>query len=57
MKRSIINPATGEVVREVLDSTKDQVDQAIVDSLTAFKTWSNFTPGERSKKKIGRAHV
>ena len=57
MKRSIINPATGEVVREVLDSTKDQVDQAIVDSLTAFKTWSSFTPGERSKKILEYADL
>jgi len=50
VKRSIFNPATAEVIREVEDSTKQEVDLAITNSQIAFEEWSNFTPGERSKK-------
>ena len=50
MNRAIINPATGQVIREVADSTTQEVDEAISRALTAFTPWSELTPGERSKK-------
>ncbi|MFZ9228111.1 MAG: aldehyde dehydrogenase family protein, partial [Candidatus Nanopelagicales bacterium] len=57
MKRSIFNPATAEVIREVEDSTKQEVDLAITNSQIAFEEWSNFTPGERSKKILDYADI
>jgi betaine-aldehyde dehydrogenase len=50
VNRAIINPATGQVIREIADSTTKQVDEAISRALTAFTPWSELTPGERSKK-------
>jgi betaine-aldehyde dehydrogenase len=50
VNRAIINPATGQVIREIADSTTQQVDEAISRALTAFTPWSELTPGERSKK-------
>ena len=57
MKRSIFNPATAEVIREVEDSTKQEVDLAITNSQIAFEEWANFTPGERSKKILDYADI
>ena len=48
MNRAIINPATGQVIREIADSTTKQVDESISRALTAFTPWSELTPGERS---------
>ncbi len=57
MNRAIINPATGLVIREVADSTTQQVDEAISRALTAFTPWSELTPGERSKKILDYADL
>ena len=57
MNRAIINPATGQVIREVADSTTKQVDEAISRALTAFTPWSELTPGERSKKILDYADL
>ena len=57
MNRAIINPATGQVIREIADSTTQQVDEAISRALTAFTPWSELTPGERSKKILDYAYL
>ena len=55
MNRAIINPATGLVIREIADSTSQQVDEAISRAQIAFTSWSELTPGERSKKILDYA--
>ncbi len=57
MNRAIINPATGQVIREIADSTTQQVDESISRALTAFTPWSELTPGERSKKILDYADL
>ena len=57
MNRAIINPATGQVIREIADSTTQEVDKAISRALTAFTPWSELTPGERSKKILDYADL
>lgn len=57
MKRSIFNPATAEVIREVEDSTSSEVDLAISNAQKSFQVWSAFTPGERSKKILEYADL
>ena len=57
MNRAIINPATGLVIREIADSTTQQVDESISRALTAFTPWSELTPGERSKKILDYADL
>jgi betaine-aldehyde dehydrogenase len=57
VNRAIINPATGQVIREIADSTTQLVDEAISRALTAFTPWSELTPGERSKKILDYADL
>ena len=57
MKRSIFNPATADVIREVEDSTSSEVDLAISNAQKSFQVWSAFTPGERSKKILEYADL
>jgi betaine-aldehyde dehydrogenase len=47
--RKIINPASGEVVAEVRDSTRAEVEQAIAAARAAFPGWAAKTPGERAR--------
>ncbi len=57
MNRAIINPATGEVIREIADSTTQQVDIAIGNATKAFPIWSSFTPSERTKHLLDFADL
>ncbi|MFM9130216.1 MAG: aldehyde dehydrogenase family protein [Actinomycetes bacterium] len=57
MKRSIFNPATAEVIREIEDSTSSEVDLAITNAQKSFQEWSSFTPSERSKKILDYADL
>jgi betaine-aldehyde dehydrogenase len=57
VNRAIINPATGQVIREIADSTTQRVDEAISRALIAFTPWSELTPGERSKKILDYADL
>ena len=57
MKRSIFNPSTAEVIRQVEDSTSSEVDNAIENAQSAFEIWSGFTPGERFKKILDFADL
>jgi betaine-aldehyde dehydrogenase len=57
VKRSIFNPATAEVIREIEDSTSSEVDLAISNAQKSFQEWSSFTPGELSKKILDYAEL
>jgi betaine-aldehyde dehydrogenase len=45
------NPATGEIIDEVVDASGDDVNTAVESARTAFfdGRWSNATPGERAR--------
>lgn len=45
---SIIDPATGEEVTKVAESSAEQVGAAVAASEEAFASWSRTTPAERS---------
>jgi betaine-aldehyde dehydrogenase len=49
-KLSIENPATGEIILETDDASKEDVDYAVQSAHTAFldRRWSGLTPGQRS---------
>jgi betaine-aldehyde dehydrogenase len=57
VKRSIFNPATAEVIREIEDSTSSEVELAISNAQKSFQEWSAFTPSERSKKILDYADL
>ena len=44
----ILNPATGEVLCTVLEASPEQLDAAVRAAHSAFGTWSQTTPAERS---------
>jgi aminobutyraldehyde dehydrogenase len=45
---SIVNPATGKPVATVPEASAAQVDTAVAAARSAFKSWSQTTPQERS---------
>jgi betaine-aldehyde dehydrogenase len=45
---SVVNPATGQQIAQAPLSTKEDVDRAVAAARTAFETWSQTTPMERS---------
>ena len=46
---SVINPATEEEIAEVPKGTAADVDRAVAAARTAFESWSQTTPQDRSK--------
>lgn len=48
---SIENPATGEIIADVVDASRVDVDRAVQAARAAFYDgrWSRKAPGERSK--------
>lgn len=50
-RRAIENPATGETIAEVVESSREDVDRAVQAAKAAFYDgrWSRKTPGERSR--------
>jgi betaine-aldehyde dehydrogenase len=44
----ILNPASGEVVAQMLLASPDDVAAAVAAAKDAFPGWSTATPGERS---------
>ncbi len=48
---TVENPATGEVIDEVTDASREDVDLAVQAAKTAFYDgrWSRLVPSERSK--------
>jgi betaine-aldehyde dehydrogenase len=45
---AVLNPATGEAIAQAPLSTAEDVDRAVAAARSAFETWSQTTPGERS---------
>ncbi len=45
---AVLNPATGETIAQAPLSTAEDVDRAVAAARTAFETWSQTTPMERS---------
>jgi aminobutyraldehyde dehydrogenase len=45
----VLNPATGELIVEVPEASIEQVNRAVAAANRAFDSWSETTPGERSR--------
>ena len=45
---AVLNPATGQTIANAPLSTKEDVDRAVAAARTAFESWSQTTPMERS---------
>ena len=45
----VFNPATGEVARQVILATTDDVDNAVASAATAFPAWSDMPPVRRAR--------
>jgi 1-pyrroline dehydrogenase len=56
--RKIESPATGDVIAEVPEATAEDVHKAVRAAKTAFdETWSDATPGERSRALLKMADL
>jgi acyl-CoA reductase-like NAD-dependent aldehyde dehydrogenase len=51
----VINASTEEVMGRIPDGTADDVDRAVAAAKSAFESWSQTTPAERSKFVQGMA--
>src|SRR3954468_7505296 len=47
-REPVVNPANGETIAEAPESTQADVDRAVQSARTAFESWGNTTPPERS---------
>jgi aminobutyraldehyde dehydrogenase len=47
-EESILNPKTGETVLKLAEASLGQIDNAVDAAETAFKSWSQTTPSQRS---------
>ena len=45
----VLNPATGEVIASVPEASYEQIHRAVLGANRAFESWSDTTPGERSR--------
>ncbi len=45
----VLNPATGEVIASVPEASYEQIHRAVLGANRAFDSWSEATPGERSR--------
>lgn len=52
-----INPATEEVLAEIIEASKKDVDQAVKSARKAFKTWSKLTGTQRGKYLFRLARI
>lgn len=48
MTRTLVNPATGEVIAEIADSTPADVDRAVRAAAASGAEWGRTTPSERA---------
>jgi 1-pyrroline dehydrogenase len=53
----VLNPATGETIAQVQDSTAEDVDHAVEAASHAFAEWADATPAERSELLLKLAAV
>ncbi|HDZ37215.1 MAG TPA: aldehyde dehydrogenase family protein, partial [Marinobacter sp.] len=54
---TIVNPFTGGTIGEVPEASSEQVDAAVAAARSAFKGWSQRTPGDRSSILLQLADV
>ena len=52
-----INPATEEVLAEIIEASQKDVDLAVRSARKAFKTWSKLTGGQRGKYLFRLARI
>ncbi|MGA1390309.1 MAG: aldehyde dehydrogenase family protein [Candidatus Nanopelagicales bacterium] len=52
-----INPATEEVLAEIIEASQKDVDLAVKSARKAFKTWSKLTGGQRGKYLFRLARI
>ncbi|MFC7411373.1 MULTISPECIES: gamma-aminobutyraldehyde dehydrogenase [Hydrogenophaga] len=45
----VLNPATGEIIASVPEASYEQIHRAVLGANRAFESWSDTTPGERSR--------
>ena len=45
----VLNPATGEVIVMLPEASYEQLHRAVLAANRAFDSWSDATPGERSR--------
>ena len=48
-RRELVDPATGLVIDEVADCSRDELDRAVAAGRAAFPGWRERTPGERAR--------
>ena len=51
-EENVLNPRTGEMIMQIPEADAGQIDRAVAAARTAFKSWSQTTPGERSAKLL-----
>lgn len=54
---TIVNPFTGGTIGEIPEASSEQVDAAVAAARSAFKGWSQRTPGDRSSILLQLADV
>jgi betaine-aldehyde dehydrogenase len=47
-REPVVNPATGETIAEAPESSAQDVDRAVAAARTAFESWGQTTPADRS---------
>lgn len=57
MKRAILNPTTGALIKEINDSTAQEIEEALESAATAFPVWSELIPSERMKRLLDFADL
>ena len=45
----VLNPTTGEIIASVPEASYEQIHRAVLGANRAFESWSDTTPGERSR--------
>jgi acyl-CoA reductase-like NAD-dependent aldehyde dehydrogenase len=53
----IINPSDGTAIGEVADTTLEETDQVIAQAATAFETWRDVAPADRTRLLLRFADV
>jgi len=57
VKRAILNPTTGALIKEINDSTAQEIEEALESAATAFPVWSELIPSERMKRLLDFADL
>jgi len=55
--RDVVNPATGEVIARVPDSTQEEVDEAVAIAREAFESWRHVSAVKRTRPFFHLKHL